>query len=313
MMTNIKTGVLLMAHGAPESLNDIPPYLSHIMRGHEPSQEIIAQIRERYRLVGGKSPLLKITRDLAVKLEKHLNKGGDCFQVYVGMRHWHPFIHETIVQILKDPMDRLLAISLAPQYSRMSVGAYNHALDMALGDVKEKLLVQTVSSWHSEPLLLDAFSEHLKECLALYSEKRRPEVKILFTAHSLPAEILKDGDPYPREVRATVKGIVDRLKLGLEGQRWQFAYQSKGFRGGDWLGPQAEDMIDHLANLGVRDLLVAPIGFVSDHVEILYDIDIFYKGLAASKGIQLKRIPSLNSSESLVKTLASVIRKNVED
>jgi len=313
MTPKAKTAVLLMAHGAPEKLDDVAPYLAHIMRGRMPSQNIIDQIRERYRLVGGKSPLLQITRKLASALEDRLNQAGGNFRVYIGMRHWKPFIHESIAQILKDAPKRLLAVSLAPQYSRLSVGAYKRAFETALNHAGQNLPVQTVESWHKEPLLIEAFSEQLKAGLEAYAESRRSKVQILFTAHSLPAEILKDGDPYPEELAATVQGIVKRLGLGAEGGRWHFAYQSKGFRGGEWLGPQVEELIDDFAKRGLRDLLVSPIGFVSDHVEILYDIDILYKGLAASKGIHLKRCASLNTSDRFVAALAAVVRNKLSE
>lgn len=311
MTTQTKIGVLLMAHGAPESLDDVATYLGHIMKGRMPSPEIIDQIRERYRLVGGKSPLLEITRRLAVALETRLNKKSARFRLYIGMRHWHPFIHEAVKQITDDPIDQLLAISLAPQYSRMSVGAYNRALEAALADTGGTLPVRAVTSWHDQPFLLDAFAARLQESLATYTEKIHPSVQILFTAHSLPSEILKEGDPYPKEVEATAQGVVDRLELGPEGGRWRFAYQSRGFRGGAWLGPEVDDVIDDLANRGESHLLVVPIGFVSDHVEILYDIDILYKGMAASKGILLKRTASLNTSPLFVEALAAVVHANI--
>lgn len=300
-----------MAHGAPESLDDIASYLGHIMKGRPPSQEIIEEVRERYRLVGGKSPLLKICRQQADALEVLLNKEADSFQVTIGMRHWHPFINDTVKEIVADGTDLLVAISLAPQYSKLSVGAYSQTLQTALADAGGEIPVNVVQSWHDQCCLLDAFSERLKDGLAGYSEKVRPNVQILFTAHSLPAQVLAEGDPYPAEVSATVEGIVKRLNLGPKGLRWQFAYQSQGFRPGKWLGPEVDEIIDDLANRGVSDLLVVPIGFVSDHVEILYDIDILYKGLAASKGIALRRTRSLNTAPLFIEALAAVVRSNL--
>lgn len=310
-----KIAILLMAHGAPESLDDIGAYLQHIMKGRPPSQEIVDQVKERYGLVGGKSPLLEITRQQASVLEKRLNaddgKKDTHFRVYIGMRHWHPFIAETVQEIIAEPPDRLIALSLAPQYSKLSVGGYNDTLKKALADVKSVLSVQWVKSWHKQPDLIDAFADRLKSGLERYSENIRPSVQIVFTAHSLLAEVLANKDPYPNEVAGTITEIVKKCDLGPQGLRWQFGYQSRGFRPGEWLGPEIDAVIDDLANRGEENLLVVPIGFVSDHVEILYDIDILYKGMAAAKGIHLQRTESLNTHPAFIEALAKVVHDNI--
>ncbi len=313
-----KIAVFLMAHGAPESLDDVAPYLQHIMKGRPPSQEILDQIIERYRLVGGKSPLLEITARQASVLEAHLNKdnvqmdqGENHFQVYVGMRHWHPFIHETVKQMIEADPDRVIAISLAPQYSRLSVDVYHETLKQALAEAGSSLPVQFVKSWNDQPHLIRSFVAQIEDSLARYSESERAGVQIIFTAHSLPAHVLDDGDPYPEEVATTVSLIVKQLKLGPEGERWRFAYQSRGFRPGKWLEPEIDEVIDELANQGTANLLVVPIGFVSDHVEILYDIDILYKGMAAASGIKLHRTASLNTIPHFINALAEVVQSRL--
>ncbi len=313
-----KIAVFLMAHGAPESLDDVAPYLQHIMKGRPLSQEILEQIIERYRLVGGKSPLLQITKQQAAALETRLNQLESSetqdkkhFKVYIGMRHWHPFIHETVKEMLLDQPAQVIAISLAPQYSKLSVDVYNETLKRALAENGSNLPVQFVKSWHDQTHLIAAFVARIAHSLAQYPEAERKTVQIIFTAHSLPAHVLADGDPYPGEVAATVALIVKKLELGPEGKRWQFAYQSRGFRPGKWLEPEIDDVIDQLANEGASNLLVVPIGFVSDHVEILYDIDILYKGMAASKGMTLRRTDSPNTIPHFINALAEVVQNRL--
>ncbi len=305
-----KTAVLLMAHGAPESLGDIPAYLGHIMKGRPPSEEVIEQIKDRYRLVGGKSPLLEITKQQALALEGLLNQDKNNYRVYIGMRHWHPFIDETIQKIASDQPDQLIAISLAPQYSKLSVGAYIQTLENARASTQLEIPVQAVKSWYDQVELIVAFAEKIQLGLAQYDAVTRPQVHLLFTAHSLPEEVVSQGDPYPIEIEKTVAAILKQLDLDSTEKNWSFAYQSQGFRGGRWLGPKVEDVINSLGEKGITDLLVVPIGFVSDHVEILYDVDILYKDLAASQGISLQRTASLNTSPRFIQALARIVQKN---
>ena len=304
-----KIAVLLMAHGGPDSLNDVEPILRHIMKERVPSPEVIAQIKERYRLIGGKSPLLEIARQQANGLEAELNRRSPRFKfkVYLGMRHWTPFIKETVKEIVDDMPQHLIAVSLAPQYSKMSVGAYIQTLKTALSDAGSDLPVTAVESWHDQPLLLDAFAKKVKEALAAYPEEVRAAVPLLFTAHSLPERILSEGDPYPKELEGTVAGIAKRLGLAS----YRFAYQSRGMSPGKWLGPEVDEVLNEMAARNERRLLVVPVGFVCDHVEILYDIDILYKQTAASKGIELRRTESLNASPLFIQSLAAVVHAHL--
>ena len=302
-----KIAVLLMAHGGPDSLDDVEPFLRHIMKERPPSPEVIALVKERYRLIGGKSPLLEITRRQAEALEAELNKKSALFRVYVGMRHWNPSIKDVVKRILDDGASRLIAISLAPQYSKLSVGAYIQTLKSALADAGSDLETTAVESWHDQPLLLDAFAKKVKEGLAGYPEDVRPSVQVLFTAHSLPERALAEGDPYSKELEGTVAGIVNRLG----DIRWRFAYQSRGMSPGKWLGPEVDDVLNEMAARGERRLLIAPIGFVCDHVEILYDIDILYKQNAEAKGVELRRTESLNASPLFIQALAAVVHTHL--
>lgn len=299
-----------MAHGGPDSLDDIEPFLGHIMKGRVPSAEMIATVKDRYRQIGAKSPLLAITNQQAAALEAALNARGGKFRVYVGMRHWSPYIKDTVREILNEKPSHLVAISMAPQYARMSVGAYIEAVRGALSDLGGTgLSASFVPHWHTQPLLLDAFSKKVKSRIAAYSEPIRSSVSLVFTAHSLPESILAEGDPYPTHLQETMDGVVARLGALLPPQNISFAYQSRGMSGGKWLGPDMEDVIKNMADH--RAILMAPIGFVADHVEILYDIDIYYKEMAKLKGITLDRIESLNTSPLFIHALAAVVHANL--
>ncbi len=307
-----KIAVLLMAHGGPDTLDDIEPFLTHIMSHRTtvpPSPELVATVKGRYALIGGRSPLLEITTQQAAALEKELNKRNDRFRVYVGMRHWSPFIKDTIRQIINDKPDHLIGISMAPQHSKMSVGAYIQVAKegLACGGGSD-LPVSFVTHWHHQPLLLDAFSKKIKEGILTFPEQDRPKVLLLFTAHSLPEKILAENDSYPTHLQETATGIMKRLgSLFSEGQ-WQFAYQSQGMSGGRWLGPTVEDVLN---KVGLSHILIAPIGFVADHVEILYDVDILYKEIAEKKGITLKRIASLNATPLFIQALAATVHAHL--
>ena len=305
-----KIAVLLMAHGGPDSLDDIEPFLCHIMKGRTPSPDIIATVKDRYQQIGGKSPLLNITNQQAEALESKLNQRGTPFRVYSGMRHWSPYIKDVVREILDEKPSHLVAISMAPQYSRLSVGAYIEAVRGALSDQGgDHLSASFVPHWHQQPLLLDAFSKKVKSRIAAYPEAIRKSLQLVFTAHSLPALILAEGDPYPTHLQQTMEGIVSRLGALLLPENIQFAYQSKGMSGGKWLGPDMEDVLKGLTSNAT--VLMAPIGFVADHVEILYDIDIYYKEMAKARGIALDRIESLNTAPLFIHALAAVVHANL--
>jgi ferrochelatase len=304
-----KIAILLMAHGGPDSLDDIEPFLCHIMKGRAPSPEIIATVKDRYQQIGGKSPLLAITLQQAESLALKLNERSDHFRVYVGMRHWSPYIKDVLREILDAKPSHLIAISMAPQYSRLSVGAYIEAVRTALSDLGGNLPISFVTHWHTQPLLLDAFAKKVKSRIAVYPEAIRKTLKLVFTAHSLPESILVEQDPYPTHLAETMNGIVSRLGALLPPKNIQFAYQSKGMSGGKWLCPDMEDVLKGFDDNAT--VVMAPIGFVADHVEILYDIDIYYKEIAKLKGITLDRIESLNTAPLFIHALAAVVHANL--
>jgi len=288
--------VLLMAYGGPGSLDDVEPYLNDVRGGRPTSPELLHEIRERYAKIGGRSPILELTRAQALAVGKALGAG---FQVYVGMRHWHPFIRETADEIARAGHRHVVGVVMAPHYSAMSVGAYEKKLLEAAQDRFETALVR---SWGDHPAFLEAVAERVAQALQRFPSPSA--VQVIFTAHSLPQRILAAGDPYPDELRASSQAVAQRMRLN----DWRFAYQSAGATADPWLGPDAGDVISELAAAGRKAFLLVPIGFVCDHVEILYDIDVEYRELAERLGVHLERTDSLNSDPGLVAAVADVAR-----
>jgi len=278
----VKSAVLLLAHGAPERIEDVERYLSFVRGGQVVSPRVLEEVTSRYAAIGGSSPLTCWTQvqadALAVLLE---------MPVFIGMRNWRPFIKETMEQIRGDEIRRLACICLTPQFSEMSVGLYMKHAREAAGDIE----LSWAESYHGEPLLIESFAERLRGTTA----------KVLFTAHSLPAP----NEIYDAECRATAAAVAARLAL----TEWEFAYQSQGMSGGTWLGPTVESCLDRYAADGLRDLVIAPIGFVCDHVEILYDIDVHFRDYAAARCIRIIRPESLNGSRTFTAALAKVVTR----
>jgi len=296
--------VLLMAMGGPDSLENVEPFLRDVRGGRPTPPELVEEIRGRYRATGGKSPALAITKEVARKLEERLNEsGGERYRVYVGLRHWHPFIQETYAELLGDEPEHIIGLCMAPQQSSLSTGAYQKKVDEARASLQNDCPVSYVASWHRHPKLIAAIVHNIRQALQMFTADVRPKVPILFTAHSLPERIVAMKDPYPNEVQGTVEAVTSLL--GDTPTR--FAYQSQGRSDEKWLGPTVETVVEDLAREGHRHVVVAPIGFLCDHVETLYDIDIELKQYAARHGIHLERIAMLNASPAIVETLASVL------
>lgn len=307
-MADKTIGVLLMAYGAASSLDEIEPYLKDIRGGRPTSPELVEEVKERYHLMGGRSPLLEITNQQAQALEEALNKANSRrFRVYVGMRHWHPYIKETVDVIKKDGTRRLVGLCLTPYYSKMSVGAYFKKLEEAQEELSAKFRISRVESWNDHPLLIQAIAEKVEQALSKFPETIRKKVPILFTAHSLPARIVEEKDPYPQELLETVEAVVKKIDHGP----YRFAYQSQGRTPEPWLGPEAGTVINELYGEGHRYLLMAPIGFTSDHMETLYDVDILYRRQATAKGMRFERVESLNASSLFISAMADVVLKNL--
>jgi ferrochelatase len=299
--------LLLLAFGGPRSLEDVGPFLSRIMKGRKPSPEQLERVKERYRLIGGASPLPKITQEQSKRLEKKLREKGHSFRSYVGMRYGHPMIEETMKEMLKDGIEEVIAIPMAPFQSRESTGAYIEEVKRVQKDIGEVLKVSFVVGWHMAPLFLEAIREKIREGLMGFPPEERKRIHLLFTAHSLPKSIV-EKDPYAREIETSIKGVLE----GLERRSWHMAYQSKGGGPEEWVGPDVESVLTNLSKEGVQKVLVVPIGFVSDHIEILYDIDIVYQEKAKSLGIKLRRTTSLNYSEKFIEALLAIVEDHMK-
>jgi ferrochelatase len=285
------TGVLVMAYGTPATLDDVDAYYTHIRGGRTPAPELIADLRRRYEAIGGTSPLLDITRAQASGIQQAL---GDGFIVELGMKHAPPFIEEGIGALARRGVRAIVAVALAPHYSVMSIGDYQRrAAEPALDAGIE---LTTIDSWHLEPRYLELLSEALLGTAAY----------VLFTAHSLPARILDTGDPYPDQLRESAEAIAKLA--GVPDDRWSLAWQSAGRTSEPWLGPSVLDVLPDLAARGVTEVVVCPQGFVADHLEVLYDLDIQAKSAADEVGISLSRTPSPNADPRFCQAVADVIR-----
>lgn len=293
-----------MAMGGPDCLENVEPFLLDVRGGRPTPPELVDEIRERYRATGGKSPAVGITKEVARKLETRLNGSGDPrYRVYVGLRHWHPFIKDTYTELLKDRPEQVIGLCLAPQQSSLSTGAYRKKVEEARESLRDDTPVSYVRSWHRHPKLIAAIVERVRAGLDKFPADVRATVPVLFTAHSLPERVVAMKDPYPEEVRGTVEAVT--ALLGEQPTR--FAYQSQGRSSEPWLGPTVESVVDSLHRAGRRHVLIAPIGFVCDHVETLFDIDIELNRLAAGKGVKLERVAMLNDSPAMIDLLADLV------
>jgi len=286
--------VILLAHGAPESLDKVDEYVLRIRHGRPLAPELMATIRDRYSLIGG-SPLLHWTERQASGLQKLLSSRSDERQVYFGMRHSAPYIQDTVNQMIADGVTSAIAICLAPQFSRLTIGAYKSALEEAIGTRDMKF--EMVSSYAKHPALIRSFASRLQDAL-----RAHPDAFVVFTAHSLPERVIAEGDPYDFEVKETAIHVARACSLS----DWRFAYQSQGMTSDKWLGPTVESRLTELAAKGITEVIVTTIGFVCDHVEILYDIDVQYRQEAAAKGIKLNRTESLNDSPLFLELLSQL-------
>src|SRR6476469_4392257 len=285
----MNVAVILMAYGSPATAEDVAAYLTDIREGKPVSQQAIDELSERYRRIGGRSPLDEITEAQRAGLERELG-----LPVFVGMKHWQPRIAEAVEAALAGGAGTLVGLVLAPHYSRLSIAGYRERLENALHGRAELVFVE---SWHDHEPFLDV----------LASRVRGFDGHVVFTAHSLPERILKDGDPYRDQLLETSRLVAARAGLS----DWSFAFQSASATGDPWLGPDILEELDRLAANGVRRVLVCPVGFVSDHLEILWDLDIEARERAAELGLELERIESLNDDPEFVRALAGIVKKAV--
>jgi protoporphyrin/coproporphyrin ferrochelatase len=309
-----KQAVLLLAHGTPETVEQIPEYLRNVVSGRPLPPAVVEEIQHRYAQIG-KSPLTEMTLAQARLVEKELAAAGDAVPVYVGMRNWRPYIPDVVKKMRADGIEEAAVICMAPQNSRTSVGLYRRAVEAESAGLR----LDFTESWAQHPLLADAFAERLRPALAKLRAETGAPVPVLFTAHSVPTRTVEaqvaEGrggpklwpgqgvDPYAVDARKTAELVAERVP---EIPQWWFAFQSQGASGGPWLGPSVEETLDRMAGDGIKTLVLQPIGFLCDHVEILFDVDRHFKGYAAKMGVRLERPESLNASSTLSQAVAEL-------
>jgi protoporphyrin/coproporphyrin ferrochelatase len=301
-----KPVVLLMAYGSPNTLDEVGSYLSEIRGGRASTAEDVERLKERYRQVGGRTPLLEITNSQAQELEKKLRKEELADRVYVGMKHWHPFIQDTVREIVQNSADSIVGVALTPHYSKMSIGGYEEAVRRSLAKHNSAIAFLMVKDWHTEPSLIKALANRVRT--GLNKLDKPAQATVLFTAHSLPKRAVAPGDPYQSQLLETSELVAESSGVGA----WEFAFQSAGEPRDAWLGPQIREQIASIHNRGFKEILVCPVGFVSDHLEILYDLDIEAKRHAASFGMRLERTISLNSDPEFIDSLLATTRSAIE-
>ena len=294
------TAILLLAHGTADSLDDIPEFLRNVTGERPVPPEVVAEVKHRYSLIGH-SPMNEITARQGELLADALS-----FPVYVGMRNWKPLIPDVVRKMAADGVTHAVAICLAPQNSRTSVGLYRKAVE---GESGTPFALDFVESWHDHPGLIDAFAEKLTKDWADACREAGSRIPVIFTAHSVPQRTITEGDPYERQTRETAALVAQRS--GLASEEWQFAFQSQGMSGGVWLGPTVEQTLLSLREKGHNEVFLQPIGFLCDHVEVLYDIDIGFQQFARGHGMRLWRAESLNESPKLIAALADVARSRL--
>jgi ferrochelatase len=302
-----KRAVLLLAHGTPETVEQIPEYLLNVTGGRPLPHEVIEEIQRRYALIGH-SPLTEITLAQAHLVEAELAANGLLIPVYAAMRNWHPYIADVVRQMRADGVEEAAVLCLAPQNSRTSVGLYRRAVETS------DLRIDFTAGWAVHPLLIEAFAERLRPAWTRLSVETGAPVPVLFTAHSVPCRTVqcaegRSADPYAEEAKRTAALVAARVP---EIPQWFFAFQSQGASGGPWIGPTVETTLEAIAASGVKTLLLQPIGFLCDHVEILYDVDILFREFAAKLNLRLERPESLNASVTLAKAVADLARQGLE-
>jgi ferrochelatase len=302
---NTPIGVLIMAYGGPENLDEIPGYLADIRSGRVTTTAVLAEITNNYRQIGGKSPLLAFTRAQAEAIGSHLDPAK--FKVYLGMRHWSPWIEDAIRDMLDDGLTQAVSLVMAPHFSQLSIARYQAKIETALEMYRGQIAFAHIDSYHDVPGLIGPLTERVRDGLSRWPDTEREKVHVVFSAHSLPTRIIKMGDPYDSQLRETARLVAERAGLGDE--QWSWSYQSAGRSPEPWLGPQIEEYIPELAAKGIKNIVSIPVGFVCDHVEILFDIDIEAQAAAKEHGVRLERPPALNTDPVFMKQLADIVEQ----
>ncbi len=309
MADSEKKGFILLAFGGADSIENVEPFINNVLSPRKPSPELIEITKERYKLIGGSSPLLHITKGQARSLQAKINRGRkESVKVYVGMRNWDPYIKDTLQEMKDDGVTKAIAVIMAPHQTKASTGGYVQAVEAARAEIEGLPEVEYVEQWHITPTFLEAIVENIQTALVAYYKLREKwKIRVIFTAHSLPKRIL-EGDPYVSLIKETVEGVTDMLSH----LNHTMAYQSKGGGGGEWLGPSVEEAIEEAKESDCLGVLIVPIGFVSDHVETLYDIDILFEQKAKSLKLTFERVASLNTTDTFMKALAEAVLPHLD-
>lgn len=301
-------GVLVMAYGGPGSIEEIPGYLADIRSGRVTTPRVLEEIRNNYERIGGKSPLLEITRKQADEIRK---RSGDRFRFYVGMRHWSPWIEETVGEMIEDSVERAISLVMAPHYSELSIAKYQAKIAAGLEMYRGDIEFAHIDSYHDAEGFIEALKNRVVDGVESWPPGERENVHVIFSAHSLPERIVAAGDPYPDQLSATARLVAARA--GLPDERWSWSYQSAGRSPEPWLRPALLDHLDELAGKGINKVVSVPVGFVSDHVEILYDIDILARERAKKHNMRLVRPPAINTDPLFVDQIAKLVTQRAKN
>jgi ferrochelatase len=299
-------GILLMAYGTPETPDQVEAYFTHIRGGRVPSPESVAHLRHRYELVGGRTPLTAITERTCAALARELDAAAPGrYRVYAGMKHWHPYIGDVLKTMAAAGVERIIAIALAPHYSRLSIGGYRRALEDGVAALGDPFALTMVEEWHLQPEYLELIAENIRAARAQFVPEERATILTVFSAHSLPERIRTWRDPYESQLLASSAAVAARLGLA----DWRFAWQSAGNTGEPWIGPDILDYLETLRAEGVTTVLQVPIGFVAEHLEILFDIDHEARRRAQALGMHLERTAMPNATPPFIGTLAAIVAR----
>jgi ferrochelatase len=307
MSARLPIGVLVMAYGGPASLSEIPGYLADIRHGRPTPRSVLEEVTASYRAIGGSSPLLAVTQRQVDALQTRL---GALYRCYVGMRHWTPWIEEIVGDMVDDGITHAVGLVLAPQFSSMSVARYQQKVVDGLDLYRGRLHFEQVTSYHDAAGLVEAFARRVQEGLERWPTEVRDSVHVVFSAHSLPLRVLSSGDPYDDQCRETARLVA--AKAGLREERWSWCWQSAGRTPEPWAGPDLGEHLETLAAAGVGHVLCVPVGFVSDHVELLFDVDHRARATAERLGMSLERPPALNDDPVFIEALAELVRDSAE-
>ncbi|GHO43958.1 ferrochelatase [Ktedonospora formicarum] len=312
-MVERKVGAMLMTYGSPSSLDEVPEYMRNVRGGREPEPDLVVEFRRRYDLIGG-SPLVRITREQAAAVQEELNGGNDgtSYRVTAGMRFSHPFISEVMPETASD-VDTVVGIVMSPQFSPIIMGGYVRTVEEAASKLnRSDLKVRVAGDWHLQPFFIEALAERVSQALdEKFVPEDRDQVPVLLTAHSMPKRVIENEPDYINTLKETAAAVA--RKAGLADDRWMFCYQSAGHTPEEWLKPDFADIMPELEAAGRKHVLIAPVQFLADHLEILYDIEVGAREQAEEHNIHFARTESLNTSPLFIKALAQVVRDTVAD